>query len=214
VKRHSGFTLLEVLLALGLSSLVMFVLSMGMYIAVREWESSSNRLENRLDSALQLLQIERALAGAFNHTYLNRTENKRYVFFMGDENKLIWVSTVSPGHQGGLAAWQLSPDKDNKDGLEIRIVPAFAGDPRPNLDKATPIKAFTGYKPTFEYLYVDPTIKVDTKWHKEWLGEKRLGLPNAVRLRLEKDNDSPENMLEIIAMIPAFEQETVQRVKP
>lgn len=214
MKRHSGFTLLEVLLALGLSALVMLVLSMGMYIAVREWESSSNRLETRLDNALQLLQIERALAGAFSHTFLNRTENKRYVFFIGEENKLIWVTTVSPGHQGGLAAWQLSPDKDRKDGLEIRVVPAFAGDPRTNLDKATPIKAFAGYKPYFEYLYVDPALKTETKWYKEWQGDKRQGLPNAVRLRLEKDNDSPENMLEIIAMIPAFELETQQRVKP
>jgi general secretion pathway protein J len=192
----------------------MFVLSMGMYIAVREWESSGNRLDTRLDNALQLLQLERALSGAYPQTFLNRKENKRYVFFIGEEHKLIWVSTVSPGRQGGMTVWQLSPDKDHKDGLEIRTAPAFGGDPRPNLEKAKPIQVFTNYKLTFEYLYVDANLKADTKWHKEWLGEKRQGLPNAVRLRLEKDNDTPENMIEIIAIIHAFEHESLQRVKP
>lgn len=211
---HAGFTLLELLLAVALSAFVLLVLAMGTNIVVKDWERSSSRLDDNLDQVLSLLQLERALTGAFPHLYLDRDENKKYLFFEGEEEKMTWVSTVSPGRKPGLTAWQILPNDEQEAGVQIRIVPSFAGNPLENLEKAEPVVTFKGYTVHFEYLYVDEKIKDDTKWLKDWSGKKLQSLPYAVRLRLEKVADTAENSLEMIALLPAREHNTMRPVKP
>lgn len=201
-QNSTGFTLLELLIALTLSTFVMLTLAIGMNIVFKEWTRSSNRLDDSLEKVLVLLQIERALEGAFPHTYKDREENKDYIFFEGEEEQLAWVSTVSPGRQAGLTAWQLLPDEKEK-GVQIRIVPAFASDPTERLEEnATVVTALEGYKATFEYLYVDEKIEEDTKWVEEWSAKKLQALPHAVRVRLENDIEG-EDSVEIVATIMA-----------
>ncbi|KHD06040.1 hypothetical protein PN36_30965 [Candidatus Thiomargarita nelsonii] len=205
----NGFTLLELLIALTLSALVMLMLAMGMNVVLKEWTRSSNRLDESLDKALVLLQIERSLEGGFPHTYRDRDENKKYIFFEGEEEKIAWVSTVSPGRQPGFMAWQLSEEES---GVEIRIVPALAGDPTERLEKhATTISALEGYKAYFEYLYVDEKFEEDTEWLNEWSAKERQGLPHAVRVRLESE---AKPSLEIVAVIEAHQHHRIRPVKP
>ncbi len=191
----------------------MLLLAMGMHSVLKEWTHSSNRLDESLDKVLVLLQIERALDGAFPHLYKDRDENKPYIFFEGDEKQIAWVSMVSPGRQPGLMAWQLLPSDDEDGGIEIRIIPAFASDPTELLEEhAAAITVLKGYNAYFEYLYVDEKIQEDTEWLKEWEGKERQGLPNAVRMRLESEDD--DEPLEIIAVIQAHQHQKIRPVKP
>ncbi len=209
-----GFTLLELVVALTLSSLIMLMLAVGMNTVLNEWSRSGNYLDESLDKILILLQIERALMGAFPYTYRDPDENKKYIFFEGAEEQLAWVSTVSPGRQSGLMTWQLLPNKDDT-GVEVRLVPAFVTDPTKRLEKeATMVTALAGYKVSFEYLYVDEKIEQDTKWLKEWSAKKLQSLPYAVRMRLEGQTDPSEQAMEVIAFIPAREHQTIRPVKP
>jgi prepilin-type N-terminal cleavage/methylation domain-containing protein len=212
---QSGFTLLELLVALTLSTLVMLVLAMGMNTVLKEWTRSSNVLDESLDKVLVLLQIERSLEGAFPHTYKDREENKNYIFFEGEEDQLAWVSTVSPGQQPGLTVWQLLPS-DEETGVDIRVLPAFAGDPTERLEEhAKAVTALEGYKAYFEYLYVDEKIEEETEWLKEWSAKKLRGLPHAVRVLLESDSDEiAGESLEIIAVIRARRHKTIRFTKP
>ncbi|RKZ38771.1 MAG: hypothetical protein DRQ49_13410 [Gammaproteobacteria bacterium] len=207
---NTGFTLLELLMALTLSALVMLLLAMGTNIVLKEWTRTGNILDESLDKVLVLLQIERALEAAFPHVYRDPDENKKYIFFQGEEEEMAWVSTVSPGRQPGLMAWQLLPS-DEETGIEIRIAPAFASDPTEHLEEyATAITALEGYKAYFEYLYVDKKITEDTEWLKEWDAKKLQALPHAVRIRLESEKES----LEIVAMIAAHQHHKIRPVKP
>ena len=211
---QSAFTLLELLIALTLSTLVMLMLAMGMNTILNEWTRSSNRLDESLDKVLVLLQIERSLEGAFPHTYMDRDDNKKYIFFEGEEEQMTWVSTVSPGRQPGLTAWQLLPNEEET-GVQIRIVPAFASDPTERLEEhAITVTALEGYKAFFEYLYVDEKIEEDTKWVKEWSAKKLRGLPHAVRVRLESEIDTQEESLEIVAVIQAYRHQSIRPIKP
>jgi general secretion pathway protein J len=211
--RQFGFTLLELLIALSLSTLVMLVLAGGMNIVLKNWIRSSNVLEESLDNVLVLLQIERSLAGAFPHTYFDKDENKKYIFFEGEEDKMAWVSTVSPGRQTGLMAWQLLPNKAET-GIEIRVVPAYASNPTERLEEhSTVMTALEGYKASFEYLYVDEKIEDDSKWLKEWDAKELQGLPHAVRVHLESEVDEKDSV-EIIAVILAHKHQSIRPVNP
>jgi prepilin-type N-terminal cleavage/methylation domain-containing protein len=211
--RQTGFTLLELLIALSLSAMVMLILAMGMNTVLKEWTRSGNILDKSLDKVLVLLQIERALEGAFPHTYMDREENKSSIFFEGEEMQLSWVSFVSPGRKPGLTAWQLLPGDDGT-GIQIRHVSAFASDPTERLiEYAEKNTVLEGYRIYFEYLYVDEKIEQETEWLKEWSAKEVQGLPNAVRVYLESDNDT-EQSLEIIAVIRAYEHERYNRKNP
>lgn len=209
-----AFTLLELLIALTLSTFVVLILAASMRIVLKDWERASGHLDDNLDQALVMLQLERALTGAFPHAYRKEKDNQKLIFFLGEEDSVAWASTVSPGHKNGLTLWQLSPAEDT--GVDIRIVPALSGDPTENLADATSITVFEGYEASFEYLYVDKKIADDSEWVKTWSAEKWQSLPSAVRMRLEKkttDQDA-ESTLEMIAMILAHEHPTIRRRKP
>lgn len=221
---QAGFTLLELVVALTLSTLIMLMLAVGMNTVVNDWSRSHNYLDDTLDKVLILLQIERALAGAFPYTYQDKDQEGcgqgsgqgkgKCIFFEGEEQKIAWVSTVSPGRQPGLMTWQLLPS-EKETGVEIRTVPAFATDPTERLEKeAISVTALEGYKLSFEYLYVDERTKTDTKWLKEWSAKKLRGLPWAVRILLENEKNPTEQSVEVIATILAHEHQNITPVKP
>ena len=131
----------------------------------------------------------------------------------GEEEKITWVSTISPGRKTGLTAWQLMP-ANKKGGVELRTIPAFAHNPLENLeDIEDPKIIFEGFKARFEYLYVDPKFEDDSEWLEEWEGEERRSLPNAIRVILENQEDK-DHSLEIIAFVPAYQHENIRPVKP
>ncbi|MDM8564839.1 prepilin-type N-terminal cleavage/methylation domain-containing protein [Candidatus Halobeggiatoa sp. HSG11] len=212
--KNNGFTLLELLIALTLATMVILLLAMGMNIVMSEWERSGNRLENSLDKVLILLNIERALEGAYPHTYFNEDDNKRYIFFEGEEESMVWVSTVSPGRHPGLQIWELSPSKEN-DWIQVKVIPAFAGDPTEHLEAESETDSITvleGYKATFEYLYKDEKLDDETEWLDKWSAKKLQALPNAVRMKLETDGDTEP--LEVVALIQANQHQAIRPIKP
>jgi len=210
---NAGFTLLELLIALALSALLLLTLAIGVNLVLKDWERTDSYLDERLDKTLILLQIERALSSAFPHIYRDTKENKTYVFFEGKEDQVKWVSTVSPNRKYGLTAWQLLPSEEEK-GLEIRTVPAFTDDPSERLDETeNKTLVFENYRVYFEYLYVEPKKNDEGEWFDEWSAEETQGLPQAVRMRLEKE-DEPKRYFEIIAPIFANEHARIRARKP
>ena len=94
LRSTAGFTLIEVILALGLTALLLGLLRTGVFIVAGDWNRNSDVLDQSLDEALAILQIDRALHGAFPHSFTNEETLSRQVFFSGDEDYLSWVSTV------------------------------------------------------------------------------------------------------------------------
>ncbi len=212
--KNTGFTLLELLIALTLSTMVILLLAMGMNVVLNEWERSGGRLESSLDKVLILLNIERALEGSYPHTYFDKDDNKRYIFFEGEEDTINWVSTVSPGRHPGLQIWQLSPSDEN-DWVQIKVIPAFAGDPTERLEvEADSVTILEGYTATFEYLYKDEKLDDETEWLDKWSAKKLQSLPSAVRISLEADGDTEEDSLEVVAVIQANQHQSIRPVKP
>ena len=176
-----GFTLIEVILALALTTLLLGLLSSGMFIVAGDWNRNAGLLDASLDEALTILQIDRALHGAFPHSYVNQEALSRQLFFSGESDYLAWVSTVSPQRTPGLTAWELFNVED--EGVYLRLVPAFSDDPSVRLRDAQPTLMLPNYSVSFSYLYEDlGEVRV---WNSEWAGKDLLSLPLAVYARFE-----------------------------
>jgi len=208
--RHRGFTLIEVILALALTTLLLGLLSSGVFIVAGDWNRNADLLDASLDEALTILQIDRALHGAFPHSYTNEETLSRQLFFAGKSDSLAWVSTVSPQRTPGLTAWELFNVED--EGVYLTLVPAFSDDPSLRLQEAKPILIYPGYSVSFSYLYED--LGETRVWNPEWDGEELLSLPLAVYARFEPENggqvDESAEVLEVVARIRSNLHRSIQ----
>lgn len=197
--KQAGFTLVEIILSLGLTALLLGLLSSGVFIVADDWNRNSDVLDKSLDQALAVLQIDRALHGAFPHSYTNFDTLGREIYFHGEDDYLSFVSTVSPQRSPGLTVWEMYSVAD--EGVYLSLVPAFSDNPTQRLSESEPILVLENYTAEFSYLYQD--LNENRLWIDEWLGEEQLSLPLAVYVHFvpERDFEDVNEELEIVARI-------------
>ena len=203
--RNTGFTLIEVLLALGLTTLLLGLLSTSVFIVGADWNRSSNSLDENLDKSLAILQLDRALHGAFPHSYTNEETLSRQIYFTGENDYLSWVSTVSPQRMPGLTAWELFEVPG--DGVYVRLTPAFSDNPFLRLEESEPILMLPEYSLNFNYLYED--LDQNKIWTDSWEAQDLLSLPLAVYVMLRPFSEEDDEF-EIIARIRNNEHRSIR----
>lgn len=206
--RQTGFTLVEIILSLGLTALLLGLMSSGIYIVVNDWNQSSDMLGKSLDQALVVLQIDRALHGAFPHSYTNFETLGREIYFHGEENYISFASVVSPQRSPGLTVWEMYSVAD--EGVYLGFVPAFSDNPVERLSESESILVLENYSAEFSYLYQD--LNEDKLWIDEWLGEDQLSLPLAVYVHFvpERGFEGVGEELEIVARIKNNEHRSIR----
>ena len=203
--RNTGFTLIEVLLALGLTTLLLGLLSTSVFIVGADWNRSSNSLDENLDKSLAILQLDRALHGAFPHSYTNEETLNRQIYFTGENDYLSWVSTVSPQRMPGLTAWQLFEVPG--EGVYVRLTPAFSDNPFLRLEESESILMLPEYSLNFNYLYED--LDQNKIWTDSWEAQDLLSLPLAVYVMLRPFSEEDDEF-EIIARIRNNEHRSIR----
>jgi general secretion pathway protein J len=208
-KRARGFTLLELIVAMALTALLLGMLSAGVYAVVNDWQDETSELDLTLDKTLVVLQIERALTGAFPHTYINERFERR-VYFQGADDALDFVSAVSPQRNPGLTAWRLYNEDD---GVMLKLTPAFADNPDARLEALEPTLLLPGYRASYRYLFQrNPEEK---EWLDAWEGGEHQSLPLAVHIVLTPlDAELDEAELEIVAPIRAWRHLEIEPIVP
>jgi general secretion pathway protein J len=207
-KRCGGFTLLEILLSLGLTALLLALLNSGVFIVSSDWNRNSNELDASIDEALAILQIDRALHGAFPHSYADDETLSRLVYFIGEDDSLSWVSSVSPQRTAGLTAWELFNVDD--EGVYLKLAPAFSDNPTERLEATEGTLLLADYSVSFWYLYAD--LDESRQWRDDWDGAELQSLPLAVYAKFTafeetgRDND----LLEVVARIKSSEHRSLQ----
>jgi len=203
--RNTGFTLIEVLLALGLTTLLLGLLSTSVFIVGADWNRSSNSLDENLDKSLAILQLDRSLHGAFPHSYTNEETLNRQIHFTGENDYLSWVSTVSPQRMPGLTAWELFEVPG--EGVYVRLTPAFSDNPFLRLEESEPILMFPDHSINFNYLYED--LDQNKIWTDSWEAQDLLILPLAVYVRLSPFSEEDDEF-EIVARIRNNEHRSIR----
>lgn len=203
--RQAGFTLVEIILALALTTMLLGLLSSGVFIVAEDWNRNSDILDQNLDEALAILQIDRALQGAFPHSYTNEETLARELFFIGDDDHLMFVSSVSPQRSAGLTTWSLTSIAN--EGVYLTLVPAFSDNPSFRLEDAEPRLILPGYSAVFSYLYQE--LDENKAWRDDWEAQEYLSLPLAVYVRFEPE-DRQADVLEVLAPIRAYQHRSIR----
>ena len=202
---NSGFTLIEVVLAMGLTTLLLGLLSTSVFIVAGDWNRNSNSLDENLDLSLALLQVDRSLHGAFPHSYTNEETLNRQIYFTGENDSLSWVSTVSPQRSSGLTAWELFAVTG--EGVYLKLAPAFSDNPSLRLNESNPVLLFPRYDLELSYLYEE--LDQNKVWTDRWEAQDLLSLPLAVYARLVP-NININDEFEIIARIRNSEHRSIR----
>lgn len=203
--RSLGFTLLEILISLSLTAVLLTLLALGIHLIVNDWEKVNRKVDQELDKSLTLLQIERAIQGAYPHVYQNE-KNKRLIYFYGKKNEMRMVSTVSPNRTQGLTAWRIV---STADGIQLYLTPAFADNPDVRFDQVKPLTVFPEHNARFSYLSLNQKNK-KYEWLKSWNADETSNLPVAVKMTMIATTDHEGEQTQMVSAILANQHETLK----
>lgn len=180
---QSGFTLLELVIALAIVGALLAVAFGGLRVALAAWQRGEDRAEAHQHVRGVAQALARVVAGSFPYTASRAEAPDPVILFRGTANKLEVVTQTPPGAFAvpiAFAAVSIELAEGDRPGLIVRQRAM------PNRDPFTEgtvvVRDETIRTMTFSYL--DDA----GSWRDEWDGEPEKTLPRAVRLTLGVDN--------------------------
>jgi general secretion pathway protein J len=179
-RRQTGFTLLELIVAITLMGLVLVVLYSGLRLGLTSWDGGEQRAEatNRLRLAQEFLR--RQLAQSITVYQIN-DQQEQTVVFAGRTDEIEFVAPMlAQLGQGGLYRVRIG----GADGrLWIRWRPYLPTDPKAGEQRETVLLEGVS---DVEWAYFGPEqdhdLESPPRWRSDWVSAQRR--PQLVRLNL------------------------------
>lgn len=183
--RHSGFTLLELLVALALMGLIAALLYVAFSVGVGQWSRTEMRF-TRLETALAGRQALRQLIGAAYPRYEAIAAGQGAVAFTGSAERLTFLTPL-PASLGHSELAEMTLAAAGPMGARYLMLDwSRQGSTSPH---QTPILAETIAAVEFAY-FGQASGEPKPIWHASWIGESHL--PQLVRIRV-KSTKSPSD---------------------
>jgi len=195
VNGQRGFTLLELLISLTIVSVIVVIMFGALRIGIRAWEKGERDLDMRQRQRIVLDLIKRQLASTSVGEVWGG--DQQLVSLKGDTKSVEFVSHIplTPGNQFGMVYVKyVVKQKKGDEGERLAFRERNVASPDAKTSAGNPEEGdfselLTGMKSiVFEYLKVRPGEEA-SRWQKSWDPAIDKGVPRAIRVTLEEDDE-------------------------
>jgi general secretion pathway protein J len=192
-RMHSGFTLIELVVALVLLGAMMVLLYSGITFGLRSWDAGDANGRLMADRRIGENFLRRELAETFPMRWKDPMELR--FAFEGEEHALRFVSSRPAGvSQGGLALVSLDVEDDPKHPGKTNLVMRRAlADPDAadftSLGQADPTILVEEVQDVEFSYFGSENDFADPRWFPRWTYKSRM--PDAVRVRMKATDGTP-----------------------
>ena len=187
--RNKGFTLLEVVIAMVVLSLIMVILFSGLHTANKYWQIGEIRTEKNEEIRLASRFIRRQISQAVPLIWIDKKERK--LLFSGEQDELRFTAHL-PAHRGGgglyfLTMHTIKSDSKNQLGLHYSLIQADSSPLESNISDETKYVDLINNIESVSFSYFGSEDKnKDPQWYDKWPSEKVM--PRMVRISLSTTN--------------------------
>lgn len=182
----TGFTLVEILIALALFSVTLLFVFNALYTSNRSWLASERQIEANEEQRLVMTFIKRQLSQVVPLLQLDGRSNN--LIFKGERNELRFVSAL-PAHRGGGGLYLLTLQADKNLTLYYQIVTTDISLEIELDDEKIKSQDLISDIDKIEFSYFGSEQPNETPaWHERWEDQKRL--PDLISMRITGKDDS------------------------
>ncbi|WP_155987008.1 prepilin-type N-terminal cleavage/methylation domain-containing protein [Thioalkalivibrio sp. ALE11] len=185
-----GFTLMEVLIALVLLSLIMTALFSALRLGVSSWDAAERSVAETAEEELALRLLDRQLALAMP-LMLERDGEQARIAFEGEPNRVRWASPLPAHRGGGGIQWQTLElgETARGEGLVLRFRLLHPDTLEAPADQVEDTELLLAGIDAMELSYYGRSnLDEEAEWFSEWSVRDRL--PDLVTLTLQSDRGS------------------------
>lgn len=221
--RAAGFTLIEMIVALVVSSMLAVVVVSGLHLAIRSWEAVSENIHQGNDTYVSMHALRRVLS-SLRPERVRDDNGVAVAAFYGREDQVLFIAPMEQLGSLDDLYWVMISTREAESGDRSLILNLLPFNQKTNFDdednaafqtiiweeKVDEIleleseiivgnQEFTGV--TFDYLRIDNNG--DPVWEDEWLDDAQL--PRSIRVQLEFESDDEWPHLYILPKTSTYE---------
>ncbi len=196
-RRQTGFTLLELVVAITLMGLVLVVLYSGLRLGLNSWEGGEQRAEatNRLRLAEEFLRRQLAQSMTVRS---NDKQEKPVVVFIGQSDRIEFVAPML-AHLGQSGLYRVRIELAHNQ-MQVRFRPYLPNNPNAGEERETMLLEGVS---AVEWAYFGPERDDDPeppRWRSDWISTERR--PRLVRLNLTLQGEPAPDLVVALAEGP------------
>ncbi len=187
--KSKAFTLLEVMIAMVILSLILLMLFSSLHTANKHWQVGQIRSEKNDEIRLSSFFIRKQISQAIPLIWADK--NGRRLLFSGEQDQLSFTANL-PAHRGGgglyfLTMHVINFESKNQLGLHYSLVQPDNSPLENNISDETAYVDLIDNinEVTFSY-FGNEDKKQEPQWYDKWPSEKVL--PKMIRINISSNN--------------------------
>ncbi len=189
--RQSGFTLLEIIIATVLLSIMMTLLLGGMRIGADSWDQGE-RLADRASRLLVVDNFFRSHLSDVKPLFESPTDARQagappQLLFRGGFDWLEYAGTLPPQVRGGIYKFQLHlVEEGERNDLKLAMRPFSTGEKGGKIEPIEDVLVLENVQNLHFSFYKKSQANGESKWMEEW---KENFLPSLIRIEIKLRNE-------------------------